>query len=178
MRSMSFIVEFLKHPKEVGTLSQSSWLLCEKMAQQIDGAAAVIEFGAGRGAVTSRILKRLPETGRLTCFEINPNFCESLEYINDPRLKVINDDAGNCEQYVDSFDYIVSSLPLRLFENSRRKKILDISSRSKKYIQLQYSPFLRKKLEGCFKSVRTKFALFNFPPAFVYICENSVKHKL
>jgi len=175
MRSAFFIREFLKHPKEVGTLSPSSQMLSKKMAQQVDGAAVVIEFGAGKGAVTSQILKRLPVNGRLMSFEINPGFCGYLEDINDSRLKIINDDAANCEQYIDNIDYIVSSLPLRLFEKTHRKKILDISSRAKKYIQLQYSPFLRKMLEYHFKVVRAKFVLFNFPPAFIYICESSMK---
>ena len=177
MHALHFISEFLKHPKEVGTLNQSSELLSKTMAQQIDGAINVIEFGAGKGAVTSQILKCLPVDGRLTSFEINPTFCGHLQNIDDSRLKIINDDAANCEQYVDSLDYIVSSLPLRLFNKSCRRRIFDISSKSKKYIQLQYSPFLRKRLEYYFRDVRTKFVPLNFPPAFVYICETPVKYK-
>jgi phospholipid N-methyltransferase len=145
------------------------------MAREIDGASNVIEFGGGQGAVTLQILKRLPENGRLTSFEINPSFCEDLQSINDPRLKVVNDDAANCERHIESVDYIVSSLPLRIFEKSHRKRILEISSKSKKYVQLQYSPFLRKRLESYFKNVRTKFVLRNIPPAIIYICETSTK---
>ena len=176
MRSVHFVQEFFKCPREMGTVSPSSEVLSKKMAQQINGAVNVIEFGPGRGAVTFEILKCLPENGRLTCFEINPGFCLHLENINDPRLNIVNDDAANCERHVENLDYIVSSLPLRLFDKAHRTKILDISSKSKKYIQLQYSPFLGKNLRVYFKNVRTKFVPLNFPPAFVYICEFSKKY--
>lgn len=111
MWHVRFIREFFRYPKEIGTFTQSSKLLAKKMAQEIDGSAEVVEFGPGTGPVTVGILKRLPENGRLICFETNARFCKYLERINDPRLEIINDDAKNCEQYVDSFECIVSGLP-------------------------------------------------------------------
>ncbi|MHC4060230.1 MAG: class I SAM-dependent methyltransferase [Planctomycetota bacterium] len=170
-----FVSEFLKHPKQVGTFTRSSRFLAKEMAKEIDGAGHIIEFGAGTGSVTSEILKHLPESGRLTCFEINPRFCKHLERINDPRLKVINDDAKNCERYVDSIECIVSGLPLRLFSEPQRDSILDISSKSKRYIQLQYTPFLKEKMEHYFQEVKMKLVLLNFPPAFVYVCKTPDK---
>lgn len=170
MRQMRFTYEFLKRPKEVGTATQSSRLLARAMAEEINGSLHVIEFGAGTGSVTIQILRHLPENGRLTCFEINPKFCRYLEKINDPRLRVINDDARNCERYVDGFDCIVSGLPLALFAKSKREEILDITSKSKRYIQLQYTPLLRRKMKDYFTDVEMKFVPLNFPPAFIYVC--------
>lgn len=173
MMNLHFIHQFIRHPGQVGTFTQSSRSLAKKMAEQIDGSAEVIEFGAGTGSVTAEILKRLPEHGRLTCFEINPTFCRDLERINDSRLKVINDDARNCEQYLDGCDCIVSGLPLTLFTKSTKDKILAITSKSKTYIQLQYTPLLMKKMKRYFPEVRLKFVPQNFPPAFIYVCKNS-----
>ena len=170
MQHVRFIYEFLKSPKEVGTVTQSSKLLARAMAQEIDGSSHVIEFGAGTGSVTTQILRRLPEDGQLTCFEINPKFCKCLSRINDPRLKIINDDAKNCERYVDALDCIVSGLPLALFAKSKRERILDITSKSKRYIQLQYTPLLAKKMKNYFSEVKMKFVPLNFPPAFIYVC--------
>jgi len=175
MISLRFIWQFLRHPTQVGTLTQSSRTLAEKMAEQIDGSSEVIEFGAGTGPVTQEILKRLPKNGRLTCFEINPKFCRDLERINDPRLKVINDDAGNCERYVDNLDCIVSGLPLVCFTESKQQEILAITSKSKKYIQLQYTPLLGKKMRAYFPQVELKFVPQNLPPAFIYVCKNPAK---
>ena len=176
MRFVKFISEFLKHPKQVGALAESSPFLAKKMAQQINGATNVVEFGSGTGSITTEILRNLPENGRLTCFEINPHFCKHLKTIKDSRLKVINDDVQNCNQYVDQFDCILSCLPLRIFDESKREKILALSSKSKTYIQFQYTPFLRTKLKQYFRDIEVKFVLLNFPPAFVYISRNP-RHK-
>ena len=177
MRSTRFIYEFLKHPIEVGTVTQSSRLLARAMAQEIDGSLHVIEFGAGTGSVTTQILRRLPGNGRLTCFEINPAFCKYLLKINDPRLRIINDDAKNCEKYVDSLECVVSGLPLTLFSKSEREKILGISSKSKRFIQLQYSPLLKKTMKNYFSDVKIKFVPLNFPPAFIHVCKTFTTKK-
>jgi phospholipid N-methyltransferase len=172
MRTLRFIFEFLKYPKQVGTFTQSSKALAKKMAEEVNGSFKVIEFGAGTGSVTSEILKQLPENGKLTCFEINPVFCKHLKKINDSRLTIINDDASKCEQYVDGLDCIVSGLPLTLFDKSQKERILAITSRSKTYIQLQYSPLMSRKMKRYFTDVKLKFVPQNFPPAFVYVCKS------
>jgi phospholipid N-methyltransferase len=172
MRFVKFVSEFLKHPKQVGALAESSPFLAKKMAQQIDGATNVVEFGSGTGSVTTEILRNLPENGRLTCFEINPYFCKHLRTIKDSRLRVINDDVQNCDRYIARPDCILSSLPLGIFNKSKREKILELSSKSKTYIQFQYTPFLRTKLKQYFRDIEVKFVLLNFPPAFVYISKN------
>jgi len=170
MRYSSFVIEFLKHPKEIGTFTQSSKHLAKEIAKEIDGSSEVVEFGAGTGPVTTEILKSLPHNGRLTCFEINSEFCKYLEKIDDPRLEVINDDASNCQQYVDGVECIVSGLPLALFSRLKKDEILDIISKSRRYIQLQYTPLLRKRLQQYFSDVKIKFVPQNFPPAFIYVC--------
>lgn len=173
MINLHFIFQFFRHPKQVGTLTQSSRSLARKMAEQIDDSADVVELGAGTGSVTAEILRRLPDNGRLTCFEINPEFCKDLEKINDSRLRVINDDANNYEQYVDGCDCIVSGLPLALFTKPKKERILAITSKSKRYVQLQYTPLLGKKMKQYFPEVKRKFVPQNFPPAFIYVCKNS-----
>lgn len=170
-----FILESVRHPKQTGSFVGSSRFLAKKMVQEMDGTVDVIEFGPGAGSVTREILRRLPENGRLTCFEINSKFCRHLETIKDSRLKIINDDARNCGQYIDSFDCIVSGLPLGLFGRLQRETIIALSSKSKTYIQFQYTPFLRRKMKHYFEDVKLKFVLLNFPPAFIYVCRGSVK---
>ena len=71
MDSLRFARQFLRHPKQLGTVVQSGRTLARKMAEEVGDSVQVVEFGAGTGPVTREILKRLPENGRLTCFEIN-----------------------------------------------------------------------------------------------------------
>lgn len=176
MKFVKFIGEFLKHPKQVGAVAESSPFLARKMVRQIGGATNIVEFGPGTGAVTKEILRHLPENGRLTCLEINPSFCEHLKKIKDSRLKIVNDDVKNYEQYVDKFDCIISSLPLAAFDESEKEEVLALSSKSRTYIQFQYNPFLKSKLKRYFRDVKIKFVPLNIPPAFVYVSKNP-RHK-
>lgn len=176
MKFVKFVSEFLKHPKQVGAIAESSQFLARKMVCQIDGATNVVEFGPGTGPVTKEILRHLPKDGKLTCFEINPGFCEQLKTIGDQRLKVINDDVRNCQRYVEKFDCIVSSLPLASFDRQMKEEILALSGKSKTYVQFQYNPFLLPKLKRYFRDVKIKFVPLNIPPAFVYISKNP-RHK-
>ncbi len=172
MRFIKFIREFLKYPKQVGAVAESSPFLARKMAQHIGQAANIVEFGSGTGSVTTEILRHMPKDSRLTCLEINPNFCERLKKIKDSRLKVVNDDVQNCSRYVEQPDCILSSLPLANFNDSEKEKIFALTSKSKTYIQFQYNPFLRPNLKKYFNDVEMKFVLLNIPPAFVYISRN------
>jgi len=172
MESMRFARQFLRHPKQLGTMLQSGKVLSRRMAREVAGASQVVEFGAGTGPVTREILKHLPASGRLTCFEINPELCRCLEAIGDPRLDVVNDDAENCERYVKYPDCVISELPLALFSRSAKERILSFASRSGRYVQLQYTPALSKELKRYFSDVQLKFVPRNIPPAFFYVCHD------
>jgi phospholipid N-methyltransferase len=168
-----FVNQFFKRPKEIGTFTQSSKFLAEKMARAIGDSEGVVEFGAGAGAITREILRVLPPQGLLTCFDTNPLFCEMLRNdIKDERLTVINDIAENAEEYVDCSDCIVSSVPLAIMTKEQRERILVLSSRARRFIQLGYMPILTREIKQYFEQVETKFVPLNLPPAFVYICQS------
>lgn len=121
MRAADFIYQFLKYPGEIGAVAGTSRFAGRAMAREMGGSLNVVEFGGGTGTITAQILKYLPENGRLTCFEINPKFCEYLRRINDPRLTIINDDAGNCQKYLDSLECVVSAFPSPCLTNLNGK---------------------------------------------------------
>lgn len=173
MESLQFARQFLRHPKQLGTVVQSGRVLARRMAREVRESVEVVEFGAGTGPVTREILRELPGNARLTCFEINPDLCRCLERIGDSRLHIVNDSAENCERYVAHPDCVVSELPLALFNEQAKDKILTIGRESGKYIQLQYTPVLGKEIRRYFKSVKLQFVPRNIPPAFVYICRRS-----
>jgi len=173
MDNLRFARQFLQHPRQLGTLFQSGRTLARKMAQEVGQSVQVVEFGSGTGPVTREILRRLPKNGRLTCFEINSEFCRRLRQIGDPRLRVINDDAVHCSRYVHRADCVISGLPLTLFDSRAREAILAIAGRSGLYVQLQYTPILGQDLRRHFSSVRLKFVAMNFPPAFLFVCRRA-----
>jgi phospholipid N-methyltransferase len=165
-----FVHQFLKNPKEIGTFTTSSKFLAGKMAKAIGDSRNVVEFGSGTGAVTTEILRHMRPDGRLTCFEMQPRFCDALKKIDDPRITVICDVAENAEKYVECTDCIVSSVPLTIMTKEQREKILQLASKSRRFIQLQYMPVLTKEIKQYFERVDLQFVPLNLPPAFVYVC--------
>lgn len=170
MENMQFARQFLRHPKQLGTLVQSGKVLSRRMAREVAGCCEVVEFGAGTGPVTREILRYLPAHGRLTCFEINPELCRYLSGIGDSRLHVVNDSAEKCEEYVEHPDCVISELPLTLFDRQAKERILSFASRAGRYIQLQYTPAMSKEIKRYFSEVKLRFVPRNIPPAFVYVC--------
>ena len=153
------------------------------MVDPIDFARVkcIVEFGPGTGTITHELLNRMPANAVLLAFEINKEFCEMLNAIKDPRLKVISDSAENLEVYMkenglDHVDYVVSSLPMAMIPNGIVKNILAIVKKvlSTKglFIQYQYSLNAYRKLKNTFKKVELNFTPMNLPPAFVFICND------
>ena len=167
-----FVRQFLKHPKEIGAFTTSSKFLARQMARVIGDSTNVIEFGSGTGAVTAHILKVLRPDGKLTCFELNPAFCHTLRKINDSRISVINDSCENVSKYADHTDCIISSVPLAIMNAHQRNNVLTIAGGAKKFVQLQYMPLLTKEIKLHFTNVDLRFIPLNFPPAFLYVCDN------
>lgn len=170
MDSLRFARQFLRHPRQLGTMIQSGRVLARRMAEEVGESVQVVEFGGGTGPVTREILRRLPSNARLTCFEVNRDFCRCLRRINDPRLRVVNDDAANCGRYVSRPDCVISGLPLTLLDDRARDTILTIAVRSGRYIQLQYTPVMGRDIRRFFSDVRLKFVPLNLPPAFIFVC--------
>jgi len=179
----NFFSEFLKEGKNIGSITPSSKFLVKKMVEPIDflNVKCIVEFGSGTGNITLELLKKMPDDALLLAFEINNEFCETLQKIKDPRLKIISDTAENLEDYlaqnnIQKVDYIVSSLPFTMIPNSIVRNILRVVTKVLKpggaFIQYQYSLNAYKKLKDKFKKVYLTFTPINIPPAFVFTCTN------
>lgn len=173
MKQSSFLYQGIKRFREVGTIVESWKFVAKAMAEEISGTKHVVEFGAGTGPVTREILKYLPQDGKLTAFEINEEFCKDLYRIEDPRLQVVCDDVRNVYNYCEKPECIISGLPLAVFEEQQRQQIFDIIAKADIYVQLQYTPLLRKRFKKYFPKVRVKYVPINIPPAFIYVCNNN-----
>jgi phospholipid N-methyltransferase len=179
----NFFSEFLKQGKNIGSITPSSKYLVKKMVEPIDffGVKCIVEFGAGTGIITMELLNKMPVDALLLAFEINKEFCEKLNEIKDPRLKIISDTAENLENYlmennILKVDYVVSSLPFTMIPNPVVRNILKVVTKVLKptgtFIQYQYSLNAYKKLRDKFKNVDLTFTPMNIPPAFIFTCNN------
>lgn len=181
MSKKEFFSEFLKQGKNIGSVTPSSKFLVKKMIEpiQFKNVKCIVELGPGTGIITVELLKNMPEDSILLAFEINTEFCDILNQIGDPRLKVISDSAEKLEEYlkkynVEKVDYVVSSLPLFMIPNEVVDKILEVTTKvmnpAGAFIQYQYSLNAYKKLKTTFKNVDLTFTPMNIPPAFIFTC--------
>ena len=66
---MSFILEYIKHPRKIGAVAPSSRCLSRKMMKPIDFSSAevIVEYGPGTGSFTSELIAgRKPNSRRMS----------------------------------------------------------------------------------------------------------------
>jgi phospholipid N-methyltransferase len=182
-KKRSFIKQFWKDKKMVGSVRPSSRFLAEKMLKNIDfkNDKIIIELGPGTGVFTDKIIERMASDAILLVFELNKTFIRNLKKkIKDERVIFINDSAEKIKEYLEinnlnKADIILSSLPLSNFPLQLKETIIENSHDSLhdsgKFIQFQYSLNSKKMFKSIFNRVSITFTLLNFPPAFVYTCE-------
>ena len=178
----NFLKQFLKDRQMVGALHPSTRFLGERMIENIDlnDSKLIVELGPGTGVFTDLIIEKMHPDAKLLVFELNDNFYDLLsKRIVDRRVQVIHDSAEFISRYLTNeeqqqVDVVISSLPLTVFPDSLRKKVIDVAYDCLKsegiYRQFQYSLHARKLLESKYKKVSIGFTVRNFPPAFIYTC--------
>jgi phospholipid N-methyltransferase len=182
MSKKSFLKEFIRENKTVGSLTPSSRFLASKMLENIDYTKikVIVELGPGTGVFTRKIVKQLPENVFFLVFELNEEFYLQLKNeFNQSNVVIIHDSADQILKYLklynfESADIVISSLPFANFEQSLRSSILskvyEALHDNGKFIQFQYSLQSKKALKTLFKEVKIGFTALNIPPAFVYTC--------
>ncbi|MDR2452117.1 MAG: methyltransferase [Candidatus Accumulibacter sp.] len=173
-RKASYLREFMRTPREIGSILPSSRYLCREMLAAIDWKSAVslVELGAAEGVLTARILKRMRPDASLTVYEIRPEFVRVLREIRDPRLTICDHSA---EFLSGNHDAIISSLPLVTLPKRVALRVLNASMKAIAgrhgglFVQYQYSSLAERFLSRFFVWRKT-FVLRNVPPAHVYTC--------
>ena len=183
MKNIQFIKESLKNLKEVGTLLPSSKFVVSKMIEPINfkNDILILELGPGTGVITKEILKKMTSKSKLFCFETNKAFQDELKQKFKDEITLINDSAANMKFHLNKYkitkvDYIISSVPLVTLQRETTNKILatsaEVLGQKKRFVQLQYSKLLDKRLEQYFNQIDIKFTPKNYIPAFIYTCYN------
>jgi phosphatidylethanolamine/phosphatidyl-N-methylethanolamine N-methyltransferase len=185
MSKRSFLREFFKANRMVGSVIPSSRFLSKKMLQPIhfEKAKVIVELGPGTGVFTKDLLSKMSADCHLVVIELNDAFFKDLKQkFQHPNLHLVHGSAGNITSILKGFnlakaDYIMSSLPLSNFPAALRNSILEAINdnlvQDGKLIQFQYTRGLKKLYSAHFKQVQIAYTLLNFPPAFVYTCTNS-----
>jgi phospholipid N-methyltransferase len=170
---LRFLQRFFLHPKTIGAIAPTSKWTAHLMAEPISPSASILEIGAGTGALTREILKRIDHSEQLTLVEIDPELAEILHQ-NFPFLKVNVEDVERSLQRKISYDAVVSGIPFASMDKQKRLRIFKLIQRQLNpnglFIAFQYSLYTKRELESIFSKVDIRFSLLNLPPAFIYVC--------
>lgn len=132
-----FLKESLRNFRTTGALAPSSRFLARGIARQIPRDIPedfkILEVGAGTGAITVELARRLNGRGHLACWELSPDFCQQLRTLiethdafkaMDGHLDVHEGDVLKLPRK-PQFDMIVSGLPFNCFHPDEVREFLE-----------------------------------------------------
>jgi phospholipid N-methyltransferase len=186
--AVSFLKEFVSKPHEVGAIAPSSPDLAREVVGSVDWdrVAVVAEYGAGLGAITEEILKRI-EGRDFFAIELNEVYADRFSRMF-PQVPLYRDSVANVESIrdahgADRIDCVISSLPWAIFSQELQDELLDATLRAMtpdgQFVTYAYLHGLvlptgrrfRRKLKARFRIVeRSRVVWRNTPPAVVYHC--------
>ena len=170
---------------EDGMIVGSSAFLVRTMLDRVDFAQdlRILEIGSGKGAFTREIIRRMSPRSTLDVSEIKTEYNPWIERLisesPDKQVTLYNNCVMKLLREAESYDVIVSSLPLKNFENRKDSNaFLHSMIEALKHglkdggLYLQYQYFLSNKsdIERIFGKAMDEitFVPLNILPAFVY----------
>lgn len=174
-----FVRKFMQYPKQVGSIAPSSRFLAEAMLRPVpwDEVRAVAELGAGTGAITRAIARRVRPGTKVYLFEKDAKMRRRLAETYAGFACCSN--AANVQDIIarsgaGPLDCIVSGLPFYNFSEQLRSRLIGQIEGALKpnglFIAFQYSLQMKRMLARTFDIERIGFVPLNVPPAFVYVC--------
>jgi len=183
---LSFIKQYVTKPRTVGAVLPSSKYLAEKMMKPIyfNNAKCIVEYGAGTGVFTDKILKLRQPGTIVIVFENNADFYNLLnkKFAGEANIHIINDSAALVGEYLQKHniafaDYIISGLPFASLPQAVSTKIMEQTKKYLKqggsFITFQYTLLKKDFIGQFFQDITVTRELRNVPPAYVFCC----KHK-
>lgn len=176
-KQIDFLIQGVKHIKEVGALTRSGPALCKKMIRPIpsDKDVVVIELGAGDGVITKHLLKKISPNSKVISIELLEDMYKKLAQIEDNRFTAIHGTIDNLDQIleehdIDTFDHLVSAVPFMIMDNDYVVSFLNKYKKQIKkggsFTQVHYG-FKRKFYEKIFGNAKAYYVAANVPPALV-----------
>ena len=173
-----FFRRWLQNPLQMGSIVPSSPVLGRLIAKHIEKGsdAAVLELGAGTGAVTHSLIRSGIAPKRIVLVEIVPEMAEHLE-VKFPETKVLQADAFDLP--VDKLGHIapdigtvICGIPLVLLPEKKQRQFIEqveAVAPGKGFLLYTYCissplPYRALKLEA----KRLAWTPLNFPPASVW----------
>ena len=174
-----FLQQFLKHPRQVGSIIPSSRYMERRVVALADIASArtIVELGTGTGGITRAMLRAMAPDAKLVGIEINPRFQQLLTRIQDARLIP---HFGSAEQLAEILrehqlpapDAIVSGIPFSTMTPQLGSRILaaiaDVLAPGGRFVAYQVSSQVAKLAQPVLGKPQRQVEFLNIPPMRLY----------
>lgn len=186
MSIREFVREFARSPLDVAAVAPSSPALAEQVSTPVpeSGDPVVVELGAGTGAFSAAIQRRLGARGRHIAVEVNPRLAACLRE-RHPDLEVVVADAKELGDILAdrglAADVVVSGLPWSAYRTAGTAPLHQLLAASLVaggvltqvgYASTRWAPPARwqvRDLRAVFEEVTTSRTVWrNLPPAVVH----------
>ncbi|MBX3725548.1 MAG: methyltransferase domain-containing protein [Xanthomonadales bacterium] len=181
-RALVFALNFVKHPRMVGTFAVSSPALVRRLLDSTlwSEARRIVELGPGVGTITAAMLARMAPAARLLAIEMNRDFVAELgRQFPDPRLHVAHGSAADLHLHLreagfDRVDLVVSGIPFSTMPPAIRDRTLDAVAATLApagcFLVYQYSAKVLPHLARRFAVVEREREWRNLVPVHVFRC--------
>ena len=180
----AFFQEFLKHPLQIGSIIPSSQFLEQRIleAAHVSTANTIVELGSGTGGTTRAILRHMPQHAKLLSIEINQNFHNMVNKIDDNRLIAHLGSAAELKEILSMYglsapDAVISGIPFSTMDNKIGTSIIEsISSTlapNGRFVAYQVSKRVANLSRPFLGLERKVMELRNIPPMRVYQWEKN-----
>ena len=181
MKPADFIKIAAKDYKKVGSITVSSKYTVKKVVSYLKPEYKyIIEYGAGSGTTTKKILDHISADGKVVAIELNKDLLSELGKIKDPRLIILNEDVTVVSDKLHSLglpriDAVVSNIPMSFIKKSDRKRVMENTFKAivkgGRFIVYQYSLMALPLLKSFFKKTSYYLEIRNLPPYFIMVGE-------
>lgn len=176
---LAFFQGFLRRPQTVGSVIPSSRFLERRILKLADIKAndTVVELGPGTGGTTHALLDELGPGGKLLSIEVEEEFVEMLQEIEDPRLIPHHGSAEDISSILAAHglgapDVVISGIPFSTMpeEVGTRivREIYDVLPPGKSFVAYQLRDRVAELATPVFGKPRVSLELINIPPMRVY----------
>ena len=174
-----FFQEFLKHPRQIGSIIPSSRFLEQRIleAAGIATVKTVVELGSGTGGMTRAILREMPQNARLLSIEINPHFHTLVSSIRDDRLIAHLGNACGLKEIISMYglsapEALISGIPFSTMKHNEASQVIEAISSllasNGRFVAYQVSKRVESLCRPFLGSGQMMVELLNIPPMRVY----------
>ncbi|MDP1993181.1 MAG: hypothetical protein Q8K00_19360 [Syntrophales bacterium] len=175
----AFFQEFLKHPRQIGSIIPSSRFLEQRIldAAGIAEVKTVVELGSGTGGTTQAILRAMPQNAKLLSIEINPHFHTLVSRIQDDRLIAHLGDACRLKEIISLHglgapEALISGIPFSTMKHGEASQVIEVISSllasNGRFVAYQVSNRVETLCRPFLGAGRMTMELLNIPPMRVY----------